>query len=77
MANKSQLPKKGGKPRTGPRGSKSSRQASLVLIGIAAAVLVILAGIIWLSSSNAGRKYTATGRSDEGTSWGPADAPAR
>jgi hypothetical protein len=74
MAKRAQLPRSqpGKQPAKAP--ASNSRWLLLALVG---AVGVLVLGLILLQSRSARPTVEASGRTDEGTSWGPADAPVQ
>lgn len=79
MAKRTQLPKSG-KGGTMPRPPAKSRTQSVppwMLLGLIAGVVVVAIGLIGLAVQATQRPVVSTGRTGEGTSWGPADAPVR
>ena len=76
MAKQPQKPKSAySAPRKQQPASKKSKLSPAVLLGIIAAVVLVVAGIIILAVRSANAPLTATNRVGEGAVWGPADAP--
>jgi protein-disulfide isomerase len=61
------------KPKTGPK--KKSGLSPVVLLGVIAAAVLVVAGIIILATRSANAPLTTTSRTGEGTAWGPVGAP--
>ncbi len=61
------------KPKTAAK--KKSGLSPVVLLGVIAAVVLVVAGIIILATRSANAPLTATNRVGEGAAWGPVDAP--
>ena len=74
MAKKAQLPKS--QPGAQPA-RKSSTNSRLLLLALVGAVGVLVLGIILLQGRAARPTVEISGRTGEGTSWGPANAPVQ
>jgi hypothetical protein len=75
MAKKAQLPKS--QPGQQPAKRSSSTNSRWLLLALVGAVGVLVLGLILLQNRTARPAVEASGRTGEGTSWGPADAPVQ
>lgn len=76
MAKQPQKPKSAySAPRKPQPAAKKSKLSPVVLLGIIAAAVLVVAGIIILATRAANAPLTATNRVGEGAAWGPAGAP--
>jgi protein-disulfide isomerase len=76
MAKQPQKPKSAySAPRKPQPAPKKSKLSPALLLGVIGAVVLVVAGIIILTTQAANAPLTATNRVGEGTAWGPADAP--
>lgn len=75
MAKQAQKPKSAyAAPRRGKPTAKKSGLPPAALLGVIAAVVLVVAGIIVLASRAANAPHASTNRVGEGTSWGPENA---
>jgi len=75
MAKQAQKPKSAyAAPRRGKPTAKKSGLPPAALLGVIAAVVLVVAGIIVLASRAANAPLASTNRVGEGTSWGPENA---
>ncbi len=78
MAKQAQKPKSAySAPRKVTPAPKKSKLSPAVLIGIIAAVVLVVAGIIILATQANNKPIAATNRVGEGAAWGPATAPVK
>ncbi len=78
MAKQAQKPKSAyAAPRKGKPAPKKSTLSPAVLLGVIAAVVLVVAGIILMASRAANAPLTATGRVGEGAAWGPENAAVK
>jgi len=76
MAKQPQKPKSAySAPRKPQPAPKKSKLSPAVLLGIIAAAVLVVAGIIILATRAANAPLTATNRVGEGAAWGPVGAP--
>ncbi len=78
MAKQAQKPKSAysnpGKPKSAP---KKSTLSPAVLLGVIAAAILVVAGVIILASRANSQPLAATDRVGEGAAWGPVGAPVQ
>ncbi len=80
MAKQAQKPKSAysaAAPRKGKAAPKKSSLSPAVLIGVIAAAVLVVAGIIILTTQANNKPLAATNRVGEGAVWGPATAPVQ
>jgi protein-disulfide isomerase len=74
MAKRAQMPRSVPKP-TVSRGARTRRaNPAVILLVMLAAVVVVIVGLVLLQNQTARKPVTISGRTGEGTSWGPKDA---
>jgi protein-disulfide isomerase len=78
MAKQAQKPKSAySAPRKPQPKQKKSALSPALLLGLIAAAVLVVAGIIVLSTRANNAPLAATNRVGEGTAWGPVDAPVK
>lgn len=78
MAKQAQKPKSAySAPRKGQPAAKKSKLSPAVLLGVIAAAVLVVAGIIILATRAATPDIVATDRVGEGAVWGPETAPVK
>lgn len=78
MAKQAQKPKSAySAPRKVQPARKKSTLSPAMLLGIIAAAILIVVGIIWVATNANNTRLVATDRVGEGAVWGPADAPVK
>jgi len=74
MAKRAQMPKSGPKAGTARSAPKRKRNAAMLLLAVVAAVVVVIIGIVRLQNQTARKPVEISGRTGEGTVWGPQGA---
>ena len=74
MAKRAQMPRSGPKAGAARGVPKRKRNPAMLLLGIVAAVVVVIIGIVLLQNQTARKPVEISGRTGEGTAWGPQNA---